>query len=94
MNNLAWFLATCNDPAIRDGASAINLAEKAVAATNRKEPNYLDTLAAAWAEAGQFAKAVTIQKEAMAVLRDGESREDYASRLKLYESNKPYRVSE
>ena len=60
--------------------------------TDRKEPNYLDTLAAAYAEAGQFETAVAVQREAILLLRDEKQKQDFASRLKLYESNTPYRV--
>jgi hypothetical protein len=65
-----------------------------VAATNRKAPYNLDTLAAAYAEAGEFTKAVSVQKEAIALLRDEKEKKDFASRLKLYESKTPYRDKE
>jgi serine/threonine protein kinase/tetratricopeptide (TPR) repeat protein len=92
LNNIARLLATCEDSAVRDGAAAMAYAEKAVAATNRKNPGILDTLAAAYAEAGQFAKAVSVQNEAIGLGRDGKIKSDLAARLKLYESNTPYRA--
>ena len=52
-------------------------AEKAVAATNRKTPADLDTLAAAYAEAGQFEKAVSTQQEAIALLQTEAEKDDY-----------------
>ena len=67
------------------------LAEKAVAATSRKDPAILGTLAAGLAEAGRFAEAARVQREALGLLNDDKSKEDYSSRLKLYESNAPYR---
>jgi len=88
---IAWQLATCLLPALRDGIAAVSFAEKAVAATNRKNAGYLDTLAAAYAEAGQFAKAVATEKEAIALMPDGRGKESFKSRLKLYESDTPYR---
>jgi serine/threonine protein kinase/Flp pilus assembly protein TadD len=91
LNELAWFLATCPDSNSRDGTNALTFAEKAVAATKRKNPAYLDTLAAAFAEAGQFAKAISTQQEAIALLQNEQQKKDYASRLKLYESGIPYR---
>ena len=94
MHNLAWRLATSSDPAIRDGPGSVSLAEKAVAGTNRTNAMYLDTLAAADAEAGQFAKAVAVQKEAIALLPPDRPKPAYASRLKLYEAKKPYRAPE
>src|SRR5207245_5737084 len=47
LNGLAWLLATSESAKIRDGKNAIAYAERAVAKTDRKEPNYLDTLAVA-----------------------------------------------
>jgi serine/threonine protein kinase len=90
-NELAWFFATSADPKFRDGTNAVAFAEKAVAATNRKNTSYLDTLAAAYAETGQFAKAVTIQQEAIALSQGEDEKKDLASRLKLYESHSPFR---
>jgi hypothetical protein len=91
LNDFAWSLATARDPNLRDGTNAVFFAEIAVAATSRKNAFYLDTLAAAYAEAAQFINAITIQKEAIALLSDEKQTEDFASRLKLYEANSPYR---
>ena len=49
-------------------------AEKAVAATNRKDHAILDTLAAAYAEAGQFTNAISTQKEAIGLVQDANVR--------------------
>ena len=89
-NEVAWFLATCPEAAFRDGPRAVQLAEQAVAATKRAEPTILDTLAAAYAEVGQFEKAAQLQQEAMALLQDKDLTANYASRLKLYATKKPY----
>ncbi len=91
MNDLAWFLATCEAPDIRDGSNAVRLAEKTVAATGRQNPKYLDTLAAAYAEAGRFPDAVNAQQEAIALMEDENWKEEFASRLRLYKSGFPYR---
>jgi Flp pilus assembly protein TadD len=91
-NELAWLLATHADPEVRDGRAAVQYAEKAVAAARPTNPSYLNTLAAAYAEASNFTKAVTVQKEAMALLRTEAERNDYVSRLKLYEANTPCRM--
>ena len=89
---MAWTLATDPDPKLRDGRTALNFADKAVAATNRKDPVILDTLAAAYAELGQFTNAVRCEREAIALLIDDQLKNRFASRLKLYESNSPYRA--
>ena len=68
-NALAWILATSENSDIRDGSNAVVFAERAVAATNRKSPGFLDTLAAAYAEMSQFEKAVSTEKEAIALLQ-------------------------
>ena len=91
-NSLAWMLSTSTNASVRNGPLAVGFAEKAVTVTRRANATFLDTLAAAHAEAGDFAKAVAIQNEAMGLLKDANStREDYTSRLKLYESKAPYR---
>jgi tetratricopeptide (TPR) repeat protein len=91
MNNLARFLAADAYLQVRDGPSAICLATKAVTSANRTNPRHLDTLAAAYAEAGQFDEAVRVQKEAMSLLQSEAAKKMYALRLSLYESNFPYR---
>jgi len=90
LNQAAWALATSPVPELRDGTNAVKLAEKAVAATSRTIPNYLDTLAAAYAETGQFDKAVEIQKEAIAKNQDTSLGAELALHLKFYESKTPF----
>ena len=61
LNNLALLRATHPDPKFRDGGEAVILARRAVGLTPG-DPDYLGTLAAAYAEAGRFAEAVqTVQ---------------------------------
>jgi tetratricopeptide (TPR) repeat protein len=91
LNNLAWTLATSKAAEMRDGTNAVRLAEKAVYATHRKDALCLDTLAAAYAETQQFDKAVTTQQEAIGLLQSEQDKKDYTARLKLYQSNRPYR---
>jgi TPR repeat protein len=91
LNRVAWFLATCTEAAVRNGPDAVAYAEKAVTATNRKDAGILDTLAAAYAESGEFAKAVSIEKEALALTQNESLKNDLETHLKLYESNTPYR---
>jgi tetratricopeptide (TPR) repeat protein len=67
LNNLAWILATCSDASMRDGARAVTLAAKAVQASGSTDPGFIRTLAAARAEAGQFAEAVATAEAAKAL---------------------------
>jgi Flp pilus assembly protein TadD len=80
LNNLAWILATSSDASMRDGARAVTLAMKAVQASEGKDPNFVRTLAAARAEAGQFAEAVATAEAAKA-LASTQSKPELASRL-------------
>jgi tetratricopeptide (TPR) repeat protein len=93
-NRKAWILATCPQAGFRNGDQAIELAQKAVA-LDRDETTFLDTLAAAYAEAGQFDKAITTQREVIAKLKkDGMEKKliiELTEHLKSYESNKPWR---
>ncbi len=91
LDRAAWFLATCPDPAGRDENAAVAFAEKAVAASNRKEARILDTLAAAYGAVGRFAEAARVQQEAMALLPDGNLKAEYESRLRLFQANTPCR---
>jgi len=89
----AWIHATCTDDRYRDGAKAVEDATKACYWTNWKSPYSPDpdcpgTLAAAYAEAGQFDKAVEWQEKAIDLARDND---DFKTRLKLYQAGKPYR---
>jgi tetratricopeptide (TPR) repeat protein len=70
-NNLAWLLATEPDPALRNPAEAVRLAEGALEASPRPDPALLDTLAAAYAAAGRFEEALARAEEAsMLAARD------------------------
>jgi hypothetical protein len=90
-NSFAWMLATSTNVSLRHGALAVEFAKKAVTATRRTDAKFLDTLAAADAELGDFDQAIAIQNEAIAVEKDTKAKQDYAARLQLYEARKPYR---
>jgi len=92
-NDLAWLMATCEEPTVRDGPGAVAWAEKAVVATHRTNPAILDILAAAYAEAGQFTKAVSAEKEAIALWKDGASQKNFAEWLEFYEEQVEKRLS-
>lgn len=67
LNNLAWLRATAVDPALRDGAMAIRLAERAVELTGSRNASLLDTLAAAYAETGRWSDAIVAAETALDV---------------------------
>jgi tetratricopeptide (TPR) repeat protein len=65
LDELAWLFATYPDSKSRDGTEAVRLAEHASELTERKVPALLDTLAAAYAEAGDFSRAISVGEEAL-----------------------------
>ncbi len=64
LNNLAWVLAASSDDGVRNGPEAVRLAERACELTHYGDPSFIDTLAAAYAEAGRFPEAVTAEEKA------------------------------
>jgi tetratricopeptide (TPR) repeat protein len=89
-NDLAWFLATCPDASFRNGARAIKNATKACEMTKWKNGDFVDTLAAAYAEARQFEEAVKCEQQVLQ-LPDTEAKINAArARLALYKSHRPY----
>jgi protein O-mannosyl-transferase len=68
-NNLAWVLATWPAAAIRNGARAVQLAEKADRLSGSKNPAFTGTLAAAYAEAGRFSEAVATAQRALGLAK-------------------------
>jgi len=65
--NIAWVLATAPDPSIRDGIKAVEFAQRAMELSRGRDPNFLRTLAAAYAESGRFSEAITTAKQAIVV---------------------------
>jgi tetratricopeptide (TPR) repeat protein len=69
LNNLAWQLASHPDEKFRDGAQAVRWAEKAAGLTQKADPSVLDTLAAAYAQAGRFPEAVATAEQALTLAK-------------------------
>jgi protein O-mannosyl-transferase len=65
--NIAWVLATSSDASIRDGAKAVEFAQKAVELSNTEDPKFLRALAAAYAEAGRFSEAIEATQRGMEI---------------------------
>ena len=93
-NAVAWVLATSNDPAIRNGMEAEKWAQKAIATMGSSDANSLDTLAAAYAEQGDFAAAVSTQEKAISTLKDMAKSKEFQTHLKSYQGKKPWRDNE
>jgi tetratricopeptide (TPR) repeat protein len=98
LNNYAWVLATSPDDAVRNGRRAVELATKAGEKTEFKRPHILSTLAAAYAETGDFATARKWSEKAVATPdpdapedKAKEMAEELAKELASYEQEKPWR---
>jgi tetratricopeptide (TPR) repeat protein len=92
LNALAWLEATCPDASVRNGKAALEKSLKVCELTKWREPDYLDTLAAACAETGDFEKAVKYQTRALETAPQID-REKMKERLALYRQQEPYRAS-
>ena len=93
-NNLAWLLATSNDPQLRNAEEAVRWAQRAAEMTGDESPVVLDTLAAAHGAAGRFDQAVEAAKKAIDLyVQSGqlETARKIRQRLHLYENHQPYR---
>jgi Flp pilus assembly protein TadD len=94
LNRLARLRATFDDPRFRGGDEAVTLATRACRLTGGNRADFLDTLAAAYAEVGRFADAVAAA-EAARTRAESQGRKDLAaqiqSRGQLYRDGRPYR---
>ena len=93
-NEFAWELAVSPVAELRNGAFAVEIMEGVTG--ERPTPAYLDTLAAAYAEAGRFEDAVRAQQRAIDALPGSVStatRDSLGERAELYRSRQPYRVA-
>jgi tetratricopeptide (TPR) repeat protein len=91
-NNYAWILATCVGADYRDGKKAVALASKAVEL--RKNTDILDTLAAAYAEAGNFKEAIRIQEKFINTQKsklESEDLNEAEKQLEYYKAHRPWR---
>jgi len=93
LNNLAWMLSTSSDDALRDGAEAVQFAERACRMTQYKQAIMVGTLAAAYAEAGRFNDAVATAEKAID-LATASGNTQFAGinqqLLTFYRARKPY----
>ena len=90
LNNLAWVLATSPEAEIRNGTRAVELATKACELTEYKLPHILSTLAAAFAESGNFDTAIKWSQKAVE-MEDPENDQQLAKELDSYQKKQPWR---
>jgi tetratricopeptide (TPR) repeat protein len=94
LNNLAWLLATAGNITVQDANKAIEFAQRACELKGYNEPEFLDTMGAAYAAGGRFEDAIKTAQEAVNAAK-ARDREDLAGeiekRIKLYQSGQRYR---
>ncbi len=95
LNDLAWILATAEDPTVHNPTEAVQLAERACGMSGFKDAAYLDTLAAAYSETGRFPEAIEMTRKAAAMARIA-GKEQLAAqiegRIRFYEQHISYRA--
>ena len=92
LNNFAWVLATTPDDKLRNGKRAVEMATQACEITDYKLPHILSTLAAAYAEIGDFENAKKWSAKAVEIgLKDQDA--ELKKELESYQQNKPWRES-
>jgi tetratricopeptide (TPR) repeat protein len=89
LNSAAWFEATCPDGGMRNGRMAVSDATRACEGTHWKNADYIDTLAAAYAETGDFAHAIQYGRQAVAI--GGDKQSEIEQNLRLFEKSQPVR---
>ncbi|MCP4890526.1 MAG: tetratricopeptide repeat protein [Planctomycetaceae bacterium] len=92
-NNLSWVLATSPKEKVRDGKRALKFGEKAAELSEYKEAHILSTLAAAYAESGNFEKAIEWSTKAVELgdEQDHEQLEQLQQELDSYKKGEPWR---
>jgi len=93
VNSLAWVLAVNEKAAILNPDRAVKLARRACELTDYKKPEFLDTLAVAYAAGSDFGKAIEITKNALELCQSPEKetlRKELESRLVFYKAGRPY----
>ncbi len=96
LNQAAWVLATCPEATIRNGAEAVELAERAVRLSGGRDPAILDSLAAGYAESGRYLEARQTGRKALNLATQQNNQpliEALKQRISQYDSNNPFRES-
>ncbi len=90
LNNLAWLLATAPMAKMRDGQKAVEYAKRACELSSRKNAYCLGTLAAAYAEVGNFEEAVKWERKCIIMGLAEKDMDQARKELKLFDQKKPY----
>jgi tetratricopeptide (TPR) repeat protein len=91
IDDLAWTLATAREDSIRDSGEAVQLAERAADLVEWRDPAALDVLAAAYAAAGRFDRAVATADTALGLGPPPLGQAAIRARRELYKAGKAYR---
>ena len=94
LNNLAWVLSTSPEDDVRDGKRALELALLAAETTDYKVAHVLSTLAAAYAESGDFENAVKWSEKSIELADEGRQKDDLMEELATLKSGQPIRENE
>ncbi len=92
LGNVVWILSTCPEQEYRNGDRAIEIA-KGLVESNEQDPTFLDNLAAAYAETGDYKAAIETQQQAIEALKDSSQQSrvgEFKRRLNRYQKNQPY----
>jgi tetratricopeptide (TPR) repeat protein len=93
----ASLLATCPDSAVRNGAEALSMAEKAKQLSGGNDPGVLDTLSTAYAENGRFDEALAAERQAAPIAEqegDAVLESSIKDHMERYESKEPVREAQ
>ena len=92
LSDRAWFRATCPNASFRNGQQAVKDAKAACSIMEWKDEQMIDTLAAAYAETGDFNSAVQYASQALAVKGISPERTKlFQKHLALFQQHKPIR---
>jgi Tfp pilus assembly protein PilF len=94
LNNVAWVLAAAPEASLRDGAKAIEFAQRALQLSGKRNAMIFRTLAAAYAENGRVADAIETARRGADLATEQKNaalREELEQNIKLYQAGSPYR---
>jgi TonB family protein len=91
-NSVAWLLATCPEERVRDGRQALAVAKKACKLSHWQRAAYIDTMAAAYGETGDFDQAIKFEKQSLnETSLTAENKREREKHLSLFQQHKPVR---